>query len=389
MVSAGIAREGEALIGFLDAGLLWNRADPFTARLEPLFERLNVNSVLYCRPAEPYRSILSFLARNSNNTIYPRDSETRTFLHDLPVIKNFDTESAFSVLKNRKCVLTHQAEIVSYGTVSPEQAYVTFSSVCFAGFVKFFSDLLTVAIKGNALPEHVEVFNGIKEYIQPITGPDETLIEGPFESEEKIYRAVEEAGEKTVSYGLVDSYFGNVSYFDGQILYISQTGSSLDELRGCIDPCPLDDSSCAPITASSELPAHLAVVRETGFRAILHGHPKFCVIMSMVCRVEDCEWEGMCHKKCPRQRFVADIPVVSGEVGAGAYGLCNTVPCALGKKPAVIVYGHGLFTGGRTDFNEPFHRMKSTENLCIREYVAQLEKTGVPGIDPSFFSDWV
>jgi hypothetical protein len=111
--------------------------------------------------------------------------------------------------------------------------------------------------------------------------------------------------------------------------------------------------------------------------------------MSMVCRVEDCEWEGMCHKKCPHQRFVADIPVVSGEVGAGPHGLCNTVPCALGKKPAVIVYGHGLFTGGRIDFNEPFNRMKSTENLCIKEYASQLEKTGVPGIDPSFFSDRV
>ena len=55
---------------------------------------------------------------------------------------------------------------------------------------------------------------------------------------------------------MVDSYFGNISYRDGNTIYISQTGSSLDDLAGCIDPCPVDGSTCAAITASSEYSAH-------------------------------------------------------------------------------------------------------------------------------------
>ncbi len=42
-----------------------------------------------------------------------------------------------------------------------------------------------------------------------------------------------EAGRKTIEYELVDSYFGNLSYYWNDTLYISQTGSCLDELEGC------------------------------------------------------------------------------------------------------------------------------------------------------------
>jgi ribulose-5-phosphate 4-epimerase/fuculose-1-phosphate aldolase len=193
-------------------------------------------------------------------------------------------------------------------------------------------------------------------------------MKGPFASETEVHAALQEAGKLTVDHRLVDSYFGNISLRHEDTLHISQTGSSLDNLKGCVDPCPIDGSSCAAITASSELPAHLQIVQHTEYKAILHGHPKFAVILSMDCNIENCECSNTCHIKCPHERSVCNIPVVSGEVGSGPYGLCKTVPKAIRNSPGVIVYGHGLFTAGTEDFNQPFRSLLEIENNCREEY---------------------
>ena len=78
--------------------------------------------------------------------------------------------------------------------------------------------------------------------------------------------------------------------------------------------------------------------------------------------------------KCPHERFVGGIPIVSGEVGSGPYGLCNTVPEAIKGRPGVIVYGHGVFTTGHTDFNRPFKNLINIENNCREEYFNRVRK---------------
>ena len=93
----------------------------------------------------------------------------------------------------------------------------------------------------------------------------------------------------------------------------------------------------------------------------------------MDCEHPACELNGECHRKCPRDREVCGIPVVPGEVGKGPYGLWKTVPDAIRGKPGVIVYGHGLFTTGNTDFNTPFQQLIRIENECRREYVNRID----------------
>ena len=88
----------------------------------------------------------------------------------------------------------------------------------------------------------------------------------------------------------------------------------------------------------------------------------------MDCDIENCECSGKCHVKCPHERSVCDIPVVSGEVGSGPHGLFKTVPVAIANNPGVIVYGHGLFTAGIEDFNRPFRNLVEIENRCREEY---------------------
>ncbi len=372
LVSAGLAGAGVPLIGGLDAELVWNRPDPACAELEKVFAGLNINSLLFAEPAEPYRSIIAWLARRAEGAIQPSDCETRTMLHDLPVVSRFEAGAIVHALKQRKSVIIPDRGIVTWGTVSPEQAFIFFSSVCFACFVKFFADCLADSRAGRLSKEQRRLLDASLPLLDTFPHTPPQLMEGPFKAEDAVYRAVIEAGRLTVAHHLVDSFFGNVSYRYGNTLYISQTGSSLDELEGCIDPCPLDGSSCAGITASSELTAHRQIVLNTGMNAILHGHPKFSVILSMDCEKTDCPVQGQCHLCCPEPRFIEDIPIVPGEVGAGPHGLCNTLPPAMEGRRGAIVYGHGLFTVARDDFNTAFANLLDIERRCRELYYARL-----------------
>ncbi|HNY28063.1 MAG TPA: class II aldolase/adducin family protein [Candidatus Sumerlaeota bacterium] len=380
MVRAGLASADAPLFGGVDADLVWNRSDARCADLEAVIQGLSVNSLLFCRPAEPYASIVEFLARQALDeagdgpaAIQPQDCETRTFLHDLPVIREFSVPDIIQNLKRRKTVIIPGEGIVTWGTVSPEQAYIFFSSACFACFVKFFTQYLKDYREACLVPEQLVVFEkamgALNSVVQPRGGALPDLMTGPFENEEAVYAAITQAGRATVDYQLVDSFFGNVSYLYNNTLYISQTTSSLEELEGCIDPCPLDGSSCAALTASSEFTAHREILRRTGKRAVLHGHPKFTVILSMDCDRLDCPMRGQCMVRCPEKRFIGDIPIVPGEVGTGPWGLANTLPPAMEGRRGGIVYGHGLFTVGQEDFREAFANLFEIETSCQAMYL--------------------
>ncbi len=384
LVAAELAEPGEPLIGMLDADISWNRKDAACDELAKVFAGLGVNSLLLCRPAEPYRTILDVLASHED-TIRPKDCETRTFIHDLPVRQRFIAEDIADALRGRKSVIVREGgAVITAGAVSPEQAIIVFSSVCFASFVKFFSDYLACCRRGEVPERYREAYAHVEGAVRNREMPPAPcLLPGPFDTPDQVINAMDEAGRKTVEYGLVDSFFGNISYRLGDTIYISQTSSSLDELPGCIDPCPIDGSSCAAVTASSELTAHRAIVEHGDVFGVLHGHPKFSVIMSMDCPREDCEGGGECHRRCPHARDVCGVPVVPGEVGRGPFGLCNTVPGAMECADAAIVYGHGVFTTGKRDFNDAFARLLAVENDCRAEYFRRVEEGDGRGPTPA------
>lgn len=371
-VEHGLADPGAPLVGGLDDEFVWNRQSKAIPIMEEVFAKLNINSLLFCRPKEPYASIIDYLAQSAEGAIFPNDTETRTFLHDLPVARSFDSQDIAEALQRRKCVIIRGKGIVTFGTVSPEQAFVVFSSVLFACFVKFHADCLAAKRAGTINAERLRVLQNAIPGYPALKAAPKTMMTGPFEDETQIHQAMDEAGKLTVQYKLVDSFFGNISYRSKDTLYISQTGSSMDELPGCIDACPLDGSSSTGLTASSELSAHLKVITQTGNRAILHGHPKFPVILSLDCAEKSCEFEGECHLRCPKDRRIENIPIISGEVGAGPHGLSRTLPPALETHPSAIVHGHGLFTTGRLDYCDAFSNMVAIERLCREEFLRRV-----------------
>jgi len=384
LIGQGLVDPPGPLIGGLDADLVWNRTHTLQPMLEKVVAGLNVAAILFARPAEPYQSLIDHLVARmpaDSPALCPQDSENRTFLHELPVVRNLSAASLVRALKQRKCAIIPGRGIISYGTVSPEQAYIVFSSVCFSLFVKAFVDFYDDLRVGRRDALLSELIMQGKTYYQACldhAGSHLGLKKGPFDNEKDAIQAISEVGRLTVAKNMVDSFFGNVSYRLGNIVYISQTSSSLDELEGCIDPCALDDSQCTAITASSEYPAHKSVYLQSDLKAILHGHPKFSVIASLLCEHrETCENSRDCHIKCTRDRRVGQVPILPGETGTGPYSIAATLPEPLARRKAAIIYGHGVFTAGRYDFRDAFERLLSVEQASFDAYfdnIHQIEK---------------
>ncbi|MBZ0157156.1 MAG: class II aldolase/adducin family protein [Alphaproteobacteria bacterium] len=382
----GLARREKTVFLALDAERVSNRAEDDEVRtLSSIFDLMNINSLLFAEPDEPYKSIIAELIRGfepslaAGRKIVPMDCETRTFFHDIPVVNDFSPEEIARALSRRKSVLVRDRGIVTYGVVTPEQAFVSFSSTCFSTFVKYFYDsLLYLWECAGAAKEPNESFlinfKRILGHIEGISAPTAglSLTDTPPEDGDGIVRMLAEAGRAVVECRLVDSFFGNISYVHENTIYISQTGSSMDELECCIDAVPLDGSSSVGITASSELSAHKNIYQETGHTAILHGHPKFPVIMSMYCLKEGCD-RSLCHKTCREKRYLSGVPVVSGEIGTGPTGLMHTVPEAMREGKGAIVYGHGVFTAGDGSFREPFSRLLEIDTACRKEYLSLID----------------
>ncbi|WP_428566199.1 MAG: aldehyde ferredoxin oxidoreductase C-terminal domain-containing protein [Solidesulfovibrio sp. DCME] len=374
LAGAGLCAPGQAAIVCVDEAASFSRADfSHNAFLAETARRLDVACLMLVPPAEPYRTILEFLAGREAPAIRPRDCETRTFFHDIPVVERPDPALAAAALGRRKGAYLPGLGMLAHGALSPEQAFITVSSIAFAGFVKFFADHLAAHRDGRLDAASRAAFKAAVAGLPPAPATVPPLARGPFADRERALAAMAEAGRATVALGLVDSVFGNISYRLGGTLAISQTGSALDALAGAIDLCPLDGSSCAGLTASSELSAHAALSAMDGRPAILHGHPKFAVILSMDCAQQgDCPHREACHVACDRERFVGDIPIVPGEVGCGPRGLVHTMPPALTGRSGAIVLGHGVFTMGQTDFNEALAALCAVENLCRARYFSAL-----------------
>jgi len=349
--------------------------DPGLARLgERVLSRLSCVGLLAARPSLPFPMNLVRRASPGESRIEPRDTETRTFLHDIPFLRRQELGSdpapaLARILSARKGVIAEGIGVLAVGPLTVEQAYIHYTSVFHAVFVKYLQDLLA---EGFRLPGEAEGFADFSEgWLRPPTCEGLSFRPGPLSDPGEILEEIAGVGRHAVERGLVDSYFGNLSCFAGGVIYISQTAASLDSLRGCIDPVPLSATSTAGITASSELPAHRRIYETSRARTILHGHPRFSVVMSLFCEESSCPVRD-CWKDCDRVRFLADTPIVAGEIGAG--GLAKRVPPVVATHGEAIVYGHGVFTTGERDFAEPFQAMVDVENRCREEYFRRLRR---------------
>jgi L-fuculose-phosphate aldolase len=155
------------------------------------------------------------------------------------------------------------------------------------------------------------------------------------------WQEIAKFGKKVVSAGLTSSRFGNISALQGEIIFITCTGSMLDELDEAevveVDlagPCPMDK------TASSETCVHREIYHCTSARAIIHTHSPYAVALSLIEKdsIEPIDGEG--------SHFLGTMPIVEGLFGSN--NLAKNVSSALRCHAACIARGHGVFATGRS-----------------------------------------
>lgn len=375
LISEGSTRVQRIAFAAQDDKLI-SAGEPFLASLsEAVLSRLSCLALATATPSLPFADFLIRRSARHEQRIVPRDTETRTFLHDIPIIRKSEIDSdpadtIAALLGNRKGIVVEGIGIIASGALTVEQAYINWSSVFHSTYIKYLEDLFE---NGFMLPGEEAAFDDFRrKLLVPLSSDGLEFRKGPFSEKDTILDEMARVGRYTVQRGLVDSFFGNISYSNGNLLYISQTASSLDELSGCIDPVPFENSSTVGITASSELVAHRAIFDTTGCRAILHGHPRFAVVMSMICAERGACRVTDCWKDCTKVRFLGDTPVVAGEIGAG--GIARNVPPVIGRSGSAIVYGHGVFSIGMSDFREAFQGLVDVENRCRAEYFRRFDE---------------
>jgi len=179
---------------------------------------------------------------------------------------------------------------------------------------------------------------------------------GPFQFEQEAVNGIINAGKTLVEMNLAGSVFGNISIFFADTIYISSSGSELDDLGSSIALCDISGRVRNELEPSSELPAHIRILKETSAKCVLHGHPFFTVAMSMIAGVG---------------KTLFGIPIVGGETGGGENGIVHTVPDELKKLNIVVVHGHGVFAVDSFDFNNPLHAIHKLEKLSRKRYISK------------------
>lgn len=153
------------------------------------------------------------------------------------------------------------------------------------------------------------------------------------------WQEISRLGKKLIQAGLTSSRFGNISLLDGDKIFITCTGSMLDELDedGVVNvdlrgSCPRD------AIASSEICVHRAVYQCTSHQAIVHTHSPYAVAASLL------EAREVLPPDSEGRIFLGPMPIVAGGMGSGA--LAAAVSSALQDHKACIARGHGVFAAG-------------------------------------------
>jgi L-fuculose-phosphate aldolase len=176
-------------------------------------------------------------------------------------------------------------------------------------------------------------------------------------------------GKKLGDSGLVSSRFGNISVRTEHGLLIKKTGVMLDSIEGPDDvievglaPSPADKD------ASSETSSHRAIYLATDARAIIHAHPQFAIVESLLCKdeIRPLDSEGL--------PFLGTIPIVDGDSGSKELFDNLTRVFSPRKYKGVVNRGHGSFAIG-PDLKDCFNTTTMIEHSSKVKYFHDLMKS--------------
>jgi len=145
-----------------------------------------------------------------------------------------------------------------------------------------------------------------------------------------------DVGRRLVERGYTDSFFGNISFRDGESMYITPRGSALERIhREDVVEVPL--SGTYDERASSETPAHRYIYTHTDATAIVHAHPFFCVLCSFL--VPD----ALESRTSEGRLFLPTLAFCEDAAGTETLGMNVVRACTQHHTHVAIARGHGIF----------------------------------------------
>jgi len=158
--------------------------------------------------------------------------------------------------------------------------------------------------------------------------------------------------------GLISSHAGNMSARVMDRIYITRRSSMLGRLKqkDVIELKLGQDNVQAPM-ASSELVVHTAIYHNTSALAIVHVHPPYATLLSMLRdEIIPVDVEG--------RYLFTKIPVVTPDQAIGSEESARLVSERLKDYKIVLIRGHGSFAKGET-LEEAFMYTTSLESTSF------------------------
>jgi L-fuculose-phosphate aldolase len=158
--------------------------------------------------------------------------------------------------------------------------------------------------------------------------------------ENSMVRSFQEIGRDIFLRGLISSHAGNMSVRMGDRIFLTRRGSMLGRLSEK-DLVELDISKNDThiLMASSETVVHRAIYRNTSALAVVHTHPPYATLLSMVDdEIIPVDSEG--------SYLFKKVPVVSLEKTIGSEEASRVVSEYLKEYRIVLMRGHGSFARG-------------------------------------------
>jgi ribulose-5-phosphate 4-epimerase/fuculose-1-phosphate aldolase len=316
--------------------------------------------------AEPYSTMTGYFLERGTGKLIPVDSESALFLPEIPVIEATGEEKG--TIPGRGAEISGHGRMKIRSDRGEEFAFVLFSIACFSLFVKFFHTILKRKESGTITTRDFDFLDRVRtyeyKYVPFVQNTDRCSGTG-------LPAALESAGREIVSRRLVDSIFGNISALNGENIYISTSGSYLDELEGNSVRIPLNGPVPEGLRPSSELEVHRNIYTNTGFSAILHGHPLFTVILSLNIGADPRLVPGLKKINSYQGKQPITLNITSGVPEPGVPYPPEPVLKAIRRDGNVIISGHGVFCAGN-EFEHPLRQMTDIENYCREEYFRRM-----------------
>lgn len=157
-----------------------------------------------------------------------------------------------------------------------------------------------------------------------------------------LFKEFKETGRDIFLRGLISSHAGNMSVKIGDRIHITKKSSMLGRLlpKDIVEVGP-EKNAAGDSMASTELVVHRAIYEKTSGLAVVHTHPPYATLLSMVLdAIIPVDSEGI--------YLFQKAPVVSPEKTIGSEETAVLVSESLQDSKIVLIRGHGSFARGDT-----------------------------------------